>query len=148
MKSPAGLLLSGIELDRESTTPLYRQLYLQIRKQILTGRLQGGIRLPSTRTLSQELSLSRITLLNAFDQLIAEGFLVSRTGAGTYVGNEWDRSEQADTAPPPLPPQLSELSQSMLSLRSHHFRGVSYAHYSSDTPTSFLPSHGAFEAFP
>lgn len=88
MKSPAGLLLSGIELDRDSTTPLYRQLYLQIRKQILTGRLQGGIRLPSTRTLSQELNLSRITLLNAFDQLIAEGFLVSRTGAGTYVGDE------------------------------------------------------------
>lgn len=148
MKSPAGLLLSGIELDRESTTPLYRQLYLQIRKQILTGRLQGGIRLPSTRTLSQELGLSRITLLNAFDQLIAEGFLVSRTGAGTYVGNEWDRSGQADTPQPPSAPQLSDLSQSMLSLRSHHFRGVSYAHYSSDTPTSFLPSHGAFEAFP
>ncbi|MGH8380766.1 PLP-dependent aminotransferase family protein [Pseudomonas sp.] len=148
MKSPAGLLLSGIELDRDSATPLYRQLYLQIRKQILTGRLQGGIRLPSTRTLSQELNLSRITLLNAFDQLIAEGFLVSRTGAGTYVGDEWERSGQGDKAQPPAPPRLSDLSQSMLSLRSHHFRGVSYSHYSPDTPTSFLPSHGAFEAFP
>lgn len=148
MKSPAGLLLSGIELDRDSATPLYRQLYLQIRKQILTGRLQGGIRLPSTRTLSQELNLSRITLLNAFDQLIAEGFLVSRTGAGTYVGDEWERSGQGDQEQAPTPPRLSDLSQSMLSLRSHHFRGVSYAHYSPDTPTSFLPSHGAFEAFP
>ncbi|WP_442114075.1 MocR-like pyridoxine biosynthesis transcription factor PdxR [Pseudomonas sp. NUPR-001] len=147
MKSPAGLLLAAIELDRDSATPLYRQLYLQIRKQILTGRLQGGIRLPSTRTLSQELKLSRITLLNAFDQLIAEGFLVSRTGAGTYVGDEWERSGHTEP-PPPAPPQLSDLSQSMLSLRSHHFRGVSYAHYSADTPTSFLPSHGAFEAFP
>ncbi|MEG0964199.1 MAG: PLP-dependent aminotransferase family protein [Pseudomonas sp.] len=148
MKSPAGLLLSGIELDRDSATPLYRQLYLQIRKQILTGRLPGGIRLPSTRTLSQELNLSRITLLNAFDQLIAEGFLVSRTGAGTYVGDEWERSGQGDQEQAPAPPRLSDLSQSMLSLRSHHFRGVSYSHYSPDTPTSFLPSHGAFEAFP
>ena len=80
MKSPAGLLLSGIELDRASSIPLYRQLYLQIRKQILSGRIQGGVRLPSTRTLSKELALSRITILNAFDQLIAEGFLASRTG--------------------------------------------------------------------
>ena len=86
MKSPAGLLLSAIELDRASAIPLYRQLYLQIRKQILGGRIQGGVRLPSTRTLSKELALSRITILNAFDQLIAEGFLASRTGAGTYVG--------------------------------------------------------------
>lgn len=147
MKSAAGLLFSGIELDRDSATPLYRQLYLQIRKQILTGRLQGGIRLPSTRTLSQELKLSRITLLNAFDQLIAEGFLVSRTGAGTFVGDEWERSASPDNTPP-APPRLSDLSQSMLSLRSHHFRGVSYSHYSPETPTSFLPSHGAFEAFP
>ena len=50
MKSSAGLLLSGIELDRASAIPLYRQLYLQIRKQILGGRIQGGVRLPSTRT--------------------------------------------------------------------------------------------------
>ena len=42
------------------------------------GRLQGGTRLPSMRTLCKEQSLSRITILNAFDQLIAEGFLESR----------------------------------------------------------------------
>ena len=147
MKSPAGLLFSGIELDRDSATPLYRQLYLQIRKQILTGRLQGGIRLPSTRTLSQELQLSRITLLNAFDQLIAEGFLVSRTGAGTYVSDEWQRSAGAELQAP-APPKLSELSQSMLSLRSDHFRGVSYADWDPATPTSFLPSHSTYDAFP
>lgn len=147
MKSPAGLLFAGIELDRDSSTPLYRQLYLQIRKQILTGRLQGGIRLPSTRTLSQELQLSRITLLNAFDQLIAEGFLVSRTGAGTYVSDEWQRSAGAEP-PAAAAPKLSDLSRTMLSLRSDHFRGVSYAHCGDRAPISFLPSHGAFEAFP
>lgn len=147
MKSPAGLLFAGIDLDRDSAIPLYRQLYLQIRKQILTGRLQGGIRLPSTRTLSQELQVSRITLLNAFDQLIAEGFLVSRTGAGTYVGDEWQRSAGAEPSAP-APPKLSDLTQTMLSLRSDHFRGVSYAHCGDQAPISFLPSHGAFEAFP
>ena len=122
MKSPAGLLLSAIELDRASAIPLYRQLYLQIRKQILSGKMQGGVRLPSTRTLSKELALSRITILNAFDQLIAEGFLASRTGAGTYVGNEWESRGIADEEQR-QPPRLSDLSQSMLSLRSSHFRG-------------------------
>lgn len=148
MKSPAGLLLSGIELDRTSSIPLYRQLYLQIRKQILTGRMQGGIRLPSTRTLSKELELSRITILNAFDQLIAEGFLTSRTGAGTYVGNEWENRGGADSDRQPQPPRLSNLSQSMLSLRTHHFQGISYADWDPATPTSFLPSHSTYDAFP
>ncbi|MFP3405029.1 HTH-type transcriptional regulatory protein GabR [compost metagenome] len=147
MKTAAGLLLSAIELDRASTLPLYRQLYLQIRKQILNGRMQGGVRLPSTRTLSHELGLSRITILNAFDQLIAEGFLASRTGAGTYVGSEWEsRGGQAEQQQPP--PRLSDLSQSMLSLRSDHFRGISYADWDPATPTSFLPSHSTYEAFP
>lgn len=147
MKSAAGLLLSAIELNRTSAIPLYRQLYLQIRKQILNGRLQGGVRLPSTRTLSNELGLSRITLLNAFDQLIAEGFLASRTGAGTYVATEW---ENRGGEPPAqqTPPRLSELSQSMLSLRSGHFRGISYSDWDPATPTSFLPSHSTYEAFP
>jgi GntR family transcriptional regulator/MocR family aminotransferase len=147
MKSSAGLLLSGIELDRASPIPLYRQLYLQIRKQILSGRIQGGVRLPSTRTLSRELGLSRITLLNAFDQLIAEGFLQSRTGAGTYVGHEWETRGVANDQQS-QPPRLSNLSQSMLSLRSSHFRGVSYAGWAAENPTSFLPSHSAYDAFP
>lgn len=148
MKSPAGLLLSAIELDRESAVPLYRQLYLQIRKQILGGKLQGGVRLPSTRTLSKELALSRITILNAFDQLIAEGFLASRTGAGTYVGDEWEDRGARDTVAGDPPPRLSDLSQSMLSLRSDHFRGVSYTDWDPATPTSFLPSHSTYDSFP
>lgn len=148
MKSPSGLLLSGIVLDRASSIPLYRQLYLQVRKQILSGRIQGGVRLPSTRTLSKELGLSRITLLNAFDQLIAEGFLASRTGAGTYVGTEWENRGTSDPDALPQPPRLSELSHSVLSLRSSHFQGISYAGWAPGSPTSFLPSHSAYDAFP
>ena len=146
MKTPGGILLAGLELDRASAVPLYRQLYLQLRKQILGGRLPGGTRLPSTRTLCQELELSRITILNAFDQLIAEGFLESRTGAGTFVCAEW--SERNRAAAPRRPPRLSSLSQTMLSLRSHHFGGISYAAWSPETPASFLPSQIAFDEFP
>ncbi|WP_160287514.1 MocR-like pyridoxine biosynthesis transcription factor PdxR [Pseudomonas knackmussii] len=147
MKTPGGMLLTGIELDRASPMPLYRQLYLQVRKQILSGRLAGGTRLPSTRTLCKELGLSRITLLNAFDQLTAEGFLVSRTGAGTYVGDEWE-GRAANTGIERQPPRLSSLSQAVHSLRSEHFSGVSYSAWDPDCPTSFLPSHPAYDAFP
>lgn len=147
MKTPGGMLLSGIELDRSSAVPLYRQLYLQVRKQILSGRLPGGTRLPSTRTLCKELALSRITLLNAFDQLTAEGFLASRTGAGTYVSDEWEGRDAAADAPR-KPPRLSSLSQAVHSLRSEHFGGMSYNAWAADCPTSFLPSHPAYDAFP
>ena len=147
MKSPGGRLLTGLTLDRTSSTPLYRQLYLQIRQQILAGRLQGGTRLPSTRTLCKEQGLSRITILNAFDLLIAESFLVSRPGAGTYVCAEWENREAAPDEPP-RPPRLSHLSQSVLSMRSDHFNGVSYQAWEPDCPTSFLPSQVAFDAFP
>lgn len=147
MKSPGGMLLASIELDRTSAVPLYRQLYLQIRQQILSGRLHGGMRLPSTRTLCAELGLSRITILNAFDQLTAEGFLQSRTGAGTFVGAEWEGRAAASEAPR-QPPRLSSLSQSVLSMRSDHFGGVSYAAWEPGCPISFLPSHAAYDAFP
>ncbi|GLZ88570.1 transcriptional regulator [Metapseudomonas resinovorans] len=147
MKTPGGMLLTGIELDRSSPVPLYRQLYLQVRKQILSGRLPGGTRLPSTRTLCKELGLSRITLLNAFDQLTSEGFLASRTGAGSYVGNEWEgRKAAADK--PRKPPRLSSMSQAVHSLRSDLFSGMSYSAWAPDCPTSFLPSHPAYDAFP
>ncbi|BAU75769.1 MocR-like pyridoxine biosynthesis transcription factor PdxR [Metapseudomonas furukawaii] len=147
MKTPGGMLLTGIELDRASPVPLYRQLYLQVRKQILSGRLPGGTRLPSTRTLCKELGLSRITLLNAFDQLTAEGFLASRTGAGSYVGHEWE-GRRAATDEPRKPPRLSSMSHAVHSLRSDHFSGVSYSTWAPDCPTSFLPSHPAYDAFP
>ncbi|MND64073.1 HTH-type transcriptional regulatory protein GabR [compost metagenome] len=147
MKFSGGRLLTGIELDRASSVPLYRQLYLQIRQQILAGRLPGGTRLPSTRTLCTEQDLSRITILTAFDLLTAEGFLTTRTGSGTFVCDEWEGRSQATEASR-KPPRLSALSQSVLSMRSDHFSGISYAAWEPNCPTSFLPSHPAFDAFP
>ena len=63
MKQSGGLLLADIVLDRTSSVPLYRQLHLQIRQQVLDGRLPAGTRLPSTRTLIRELEVSRITIV-------------------------------------------------------------------------------------
>ena len=77
--------MPAIALDRASATPLYRQIYEGYRTAIIERRLRAGQRMPSTRGLADELGLSRIPVLNAFEQLIAEGYLEARTGDGTYV---------------------------------------------------------------
>jgi GntR family transcriptional regulator/MocR family aminotransferase len=82
-RSRAALL--GLALDRSVRDSLQRQLYGQVREAVLAGRVAPGSRLPSTRTLAQELVCSRNTVLGAFDQLIAEGYLECRAGSGTYV---------------------------------------------------------------
>ncbi len=69
----------------DSQTPYYRQIYDGYRAAILTGRLRPGERLPSTRALAEELGISRLPVVNAFEQLLHEGYVEGRTGAGTYV---------------------------------------------------------------
>jgi len=83
-RAPVGIL-PVIDVDRGSATPLYRQLYDGYRQAILERRLRAGQRLPSTRSLAAELRVSRIPVLNAFEQLLAEGYFESRVGSGTFV---------------------------------------------------------------
>lgn len=64
---------------------LHRQIYRQLRSAILTGKLAAGTRMPSTRDLAEQLRVSRSVVLEAYDQLLAEGFVVGRSGSGTYV---------------------------------------------------------------
>ena len=93
-------LFSFVNLERESPVPLFQQLDSQIRQAVLSGRLPSGLRLPSSRVLAIELGVSRTTVVTAFEQLIAEGFLEGRVGAGTFVGA--DLSAQIMEPPPPL----------------------------------------------
>jgi GntR family transcriptional regulator/MocR family aminotransferase len=65
--------------------PLYQQIYAYLRSSILSGELKGGVKLPSTRALAEELSVSRNTILNTYRQLAAEGYIESAHGSGTYV---------------------------------------------------------------
>lgn len=74
---------AGIELDRR--LGLTRQLYDALRQRVLDGRLVSGTRLPATRDLAAALSISRNSVVRAYDQLYAEGFTESRVGDGTYV---------------------------------------------------------------
>lgn len=68
--------------------PLFRQVYLGLRQAILVGNFPVGDRLPSTRDLAEQLGISRTVVLLAYDQLLAEGFVVGRGGSGTYVSEE------------------------------------------------------------
>jgi GntR family transcriptional regulator/MocR family aminotransferase len=83
-KAPPGLP-PVIAVDRGSATPLHRQLYDRYREAILDRRLRPGQRLPSTRGLATELGISRMPVLTAFEQLLAEGYFEAQTGAGTFV---------------------------------------------------------------
>jgi GntR family transcriptional regulator/MocR family aminotransferase len=74
-----------LELDRSAHEPLYRQIERQIRAGIEAGTLAAGVRLPGVRTLAEQLGVARITVVGAYDQLAAEGFLVGRVGLGTVV---------------------------------------------------------------
>jgi GntR family transcriptional regulator/MocR family aminotransferase len=80
--------LQTLTLNSESGMALHQQLFLALRQAILEGRLTPGTRLPSSRSLASDLAVSRNTVLSAYDQLIAEGYLTSRVGAGSYVSDQ------------------------------------------------------------
>lgn len=72
-------------IDRNERTPVRRQIYEQMKTQILCGELRGAEALPSTRQLADDLGISRSTVVEAYDMLLSEGFLLSRQGAPTVV---------------------------------------------------------------
>jgi GntR family transcriptional regulator / MocR family aminotransferase len=95
MKRVASGILPMFAIDRASCMPLHRQIYDGFRSAILEGRLRPGQRIPSTRVLAAEIAVSRFPVLNAYAQLLAEGYLESRVGSGTVVSSS-------------LPEQLTE----------------------------------------
>jgi GntR family transcriptional regulator / MocR family aminotransferase len=73
-----------IPLSRQDET-LSHQVYAGLREAILGGRFNAGDRLPSTRDLAEQLGISRTVTVLAYEQLLAEGYVVGRSGSGTYV---------------------------------------------------------------
>ncbi len=141
-------LLSEIQLDSESTVPLYKQLYQQLHQAIVEGKFPPGIYLQSTRDLSKILKVSRNTVLQAIQQLIAEGFLEAKAGSGTRITSNlprnffWkDYTEQTHEKEP-------------VSIRSISRRGETYAagkftnRQKMDGPYIFTLSVPALDHFP
>ena len=90
VKAAKGALLSTLEIDRSSSTPIYRQIEDFLRQIILDGVLLPSQKLPSTRELALELGVSRITIKSVYEQLISEGYVQGKTGAGTFVSEGLD----------------------------------------------------------
>ena len=72
------------------------EIYRQLRGAIVDGRLRPGAALPPSRHLAQRLSVARMTVTVAYDRLVAEGFVVSRVGAGTFVSGDAVRRHPLD----------------------------------------------------
>lgn len=86
-KESAEIHIAGIQLLRGSATPLYSQLYDQLRAMIVSGRLRAGERLPAGRNLAKELGVARVIVSQAYEQLVMEGYVCGKTGAGTFVAD-------------------------------------------------------------
>ena len=79
--------LDVLTVDRVAAVQLHRQLYDALRQYILQGKLPPNSRLPSTRALAEQLQLARNTVIAAYDQLLAEGYIETRVGSGTRVAS-------------------------------------------------------------
>jgi GntR family transcriptional regulator/MocR family aminotransferase len=146
MKKVASGVLPLIAVNRNAPKALHRQIYDAYRAAIMEGRLRAGQRVPSTRVLAGELGISRIPLLNAYDQLLAEGYFESRIGAGTRISESLpDRltscepqSSREQTIPsgPRLVPRRTAILRDTSSVPWFRRRGA------------FSVSHLAFDQFP
>lgn len=101
--------------------PYHRQIYEQIRQAILENHLRPGDRLPSTRDLAARLGLARNTVARAYEDLLAEGYLEGRIGAGTYVASqlggeskEWTGAKAAAGSVPAAQRALSDWALGVL----------------------------------
>ena len=90
----------ALHVDRSAGKPLHRQIYDNFRAAIIRGEIVAGRRIPSSRSFALELGISRLPVLNAYAQLLAEGYFESRVGAGTFVSTTLP--EGLNPGPPPV----------------------------------------------
>ncbi|MDT9591865.1 PLP-dependent aminotransferase family protein [Nocardioides zeae] len=94
----------ALSLDRHADDPLGTQLARQVRSRILDGTLADGLRLPSSRALARDLGVSRAVVEQAYAQLVAEGWLAGRRGAGTFVAASAHLPDRRRAPGPVSPP--------------------------------------------
>src|SRR5215475_5667668 len=99
-----------IDLDRNRGDALHRQIEASIRQRIRSGALPAGVALPPTRALAAELGVTRGVVVEAYGQLLAEGYLTSRGGGYTQVAS-------AAVAAPPTAPLRPERPAPLRSAR-------------------------------
>jgi GntR family transcriptional regulator / MocR family aminotransferase len=92
-----------VQLRRDGPEPLHQQLEAEIREAIRAGRLEAGTVVPSSRALARDLGLSRGVVIEAYEQLAAEGYLATRPGGTTSVAEAAARRQASAVEPPAVP---------------------------------------------
>ena len=147
VKYSGGALLPTLGIDRNSPTPIAVQLTCAIRDCILSGTLAPGQRLPSSRTLARDQNVSRTTAVAVFDQLTAEGLIVSRVGAGAYVSDALTAHRPAAgevAAGPAAQRQPTRLARLTQGASEQYFTRLVHP----VQPRAFVTGTPAYEAFP
>ena len=146
VKRAGGSLLLSIQINRDAQQPVSTQLCIALRDMILTGGFLAGERLPASRTLARDLGLSRTTVIEVFDRLVAEGLLESRTGAGTFVSAVLNVSRPRPPQPdaPSLVHTAPRLSGMMAQAVSRFGDRKRLPHM----PRAFTTALPAFDVFP
>lgn len=150
-RKPSALFIT---VSREpSSVPLYRQLYETLRRAILSGKLPAESKMSSTRSLARELAVSRMTVVNAYELLLAEGYIRGVSGSGTYVapvlpeamletgGKKTGAGETEGKEPPPA---LSKRGHLLASFNHTYLR----ASRTDKNFSAFHPGIPAMDAFP
>ena len=143
MRSLSGDLLLQ-RLGEQPDDKLHKRLYNAIRTSILDGSLPPSSRLPASRDLAQELSLSRNTVLTVYEQLLAEGYVLARAGSGTFVAETVPDSCLSTASAP----AGSDGEQRRIELSE---RGAALLHHASASPKqwgAFIPGVPDVNAFP
>lgn len=130
--------LDMLVLDRDSNVHLNRQLYNLMKRYILDGSIAPDTQLPSTRALSETLSISRNTTVAVYEILLAEGYIETRTGSGTWVADLPPSAIKHRNAVSALP-SLSKRGQTMVSLPCDH---------TLPRQAAFLPGYPDLQSFP
>jgi GntR family transcriptional regulator/MocR family aminotransferase len=137
--------LSSLDVDVARRGTIRLQLLEQFRAAIRDRRLPAGSRLPSTRAVAQRLHISRSTVTDVFDQLLAEGYLVARHGAGTYVSPAL-RGAPVESRAASVP---ASTSWERVSRRGKLFADITTrARYADKEPRAFQPGVPAVDLFP
>lgn len=131
-------------LDTAHGQPAYARICDRLRTAIRSGALGLNARLPSSRVLAKDLGVARNTVDWALGQLVAEGYIVRRRGAGSFVAAQLPEHD----APPLAPARVaSHKTDRRLSQRAQALRGYP-GHYQSLKAVAFTPSLPPIEHFP
>ncbi len=103
-----------LALQRDSHTPLYTQIVVEVRRMIVGGALKVGDRLPANRELAKTLGVNRNTVTTAYAELAADGLITSRVGSGTYISRVPAPASRIREQAPPSPMSW----ESLLSVQS------------------------------